>query len=105
MTDEHAVTVWLAKRGIPADVLALNASRLSTGAKTYGPLSIDHDPRGRDFRKEAGEEAVDALSYVAMHALQLARSGVVDPSRYPSQALLDELAALARYAVPLDLAA
>jgi hypothetical protein len=45
-------------------VLVRIAERLRGGARTYGPLRIDHDSRA--FRaKEAREELEDALVYLA----------------------------------------
>lgn len=44
-------------------VLLLVAERLAKGRQRYGVLQVDND--GRDFRREALEEAADGLVYVA----------------------------------------
>ena len=53
--DEVRVLLWLAER-------------LADGARRYGVLDLGTDRR--DFAKEAGEEAIDGLAYLAMDALQ-----------------------------------
>ncbi len=98
MSDEHAVTQWLDAHDVPGDVVGLNAIRIAGGQETYGPFVIEGDPR--DFLEEAGEEAVDALAYLAAHSIRLERAGVTDASAYPSAVLIRELAALAAHAVP-----
>lgn len=45
-------------------VLALIASRLRMGKSQYGDLDLARD--GRDFRKEACEEFLDATVYLAI---------------------------------------
>jgi hypothetical protein len=49
-------------------VLLWVARRLLDGQARYGRLNLARD--SRDFRREAGEEAVDALAYLAMGALR-----------------------------------
>jgi hypothetical protein len=98
MSDEHRITEWLEAHCVASDVVALNAARLDHGRETYGPFAIDTDPR--DFMREAGEEAVDALAYLAARSIQLERAGVTDARAYPSAGLLAELSALAAYAAP-----
>jgi hypothetical protein len=39
----------------------------------YGPLFLLHD--GRDFVAEAGKECIDALAYLAMHAVRRRHGG------------------------------
>jgi hypothetical protein len=56
--DELEVVVWLAER-------------LADGATRYGPLGLDGDPR--NFQKEAGEEAIDGLAYLAMESIRVTR--------------------------------
>src|SRR5437763_1932362 len=54
--DEMEVVVWLAER-------------MAKALSDYGPLVIDGDPR--NFQKEAGEEAIDGLAYLAMESIRL----------------------------------
>ncbi len=65
-TDELAVVCWV-------------AVRLAAGRHAYGELRLGSD--GRRFTVEAGQEAVDALAYLAMAALQqqLANAATVRP--------------------------
>ena len=44
--------------------------RLEKGRKTYGPWKVDD---GRDLKKEAFEEVIDALHYCAARLVQLSR--------------------------------
>ena len=56
--DELEVIVWLAER-------------MADGATRYGALDIATDKR--DFQKEAGEEAIDGLAYLAMQSIRVKR--------------------------------
>ena len=56
--DELEVIVWLAER-------------MAEGATRYGALDIATDKR--DFQKEAGEEAIDGLAYLAMQSIRIKR--------------------------------
>jgi hypothetical protein len=49
------------------------AERLVAGRKAYGPLGIAND--GRDFNREAGDELLDAVAYLAMETLRGRRDG------------------------------
>ena len=93
--DERAVVSFLDGCDIPTPVLILNAARLKTGADKYGALSLDADPR--DFMAEAGEEAVDALAYLAMHAVRSSRRGLTTGGL--AMTLARTLAKLAGHAV------
>jgi hypothetical protein len=64
--DELEVVVWLAER-------------MAEGATRYGPLGLDGDPR--NFQKEAGEEAIDGLAYLAMESIRITRSATSAPLR------------------------
>lgn len=48
-------------------VLVFVACRLAAGQEQYGRLDIKRDPR--DWKRELGEEAADALVYSAILAL------------------------------------
>jgi hypothetical protein len=45
-------------------VVTVVAERLVAGARHYGALRLEADPR--DFRREAGDEVLDACAYLAM---------------------------------------
>lgn len=49
-------------------VLGVIAHRLGEGHAAYGPLRVRRDPR--DFRREAADEALDGMAYLAMALLR-----------------------------------
>ena len=55
-------------------LVVLLAERLATGRRTYGVLRVHED--GRNFPREALEEAVDLAAYAGMALLKLEEPGV-----------------------------
>jgi hypothetical protein len=52
-----------------ARVVLTFARRISAGRDAYGPLDLARDRR--DFRKEAGEEALDLAAYLAFELVRV----------------------------------